>query len=257
MNSNSSVGAGSLSAILSGITEASLGKENCQSRESSKWCQSRSRYSRGSNSHFCRKGLRRVVTARSCRCGWTNEGQPVSLHFVQGIAALSHVSGSTRASEFNYCRSRRQEFGSRTTSARIRSQSGCFLCGQSRTSKYLLPRISPLNRPRSRNRKTATESIPGTCARFSRGCTQSRLNAFRFRYSNCFLLSADSREWNSYFFTSSTWRESSTDSRRDIRSRLLSNPYSRFAKGQIDLVNSAQVGFAKASNSNQLTGVTA
>jgi hypothetical protein len=37
---------------------------------------------------------------------------------------------------------------------------------------------------------------------------------------------------------------------------LFSNPYSRFAKGQIDLANSSQVGFAKFRISNQLTGVT-
>jgi hypothetical protein len=256
MSLDSTAAAGTLTQIFPAVMEASLGKENCQSREGGKWRQSRPGYSRSGDSHLCRKGLRRVFTAGSCRCGWANEGQPLSLHFLQGIAALSHVSGSPRASEFNYFRSRRQELGSRTTAARIRSQSGRLLCGQSGTSKYLLPRISPLNGSGSRNRKRATERISGACTQFGRGCAQSWINAFRFRYSNYFLFPADSRERYSYFFTSTTWRESSADSRPDRRSRLLSNPYSRFAKGQIDLANSAQVGFAKFSNSNQLTGAT-
>lgn len=256
MTIDSTAVADTLTTIFPAVMEASLGKEDCQSREGSKWRQPRSGYSRSGDSHLCRKGICRVFAARSCRFSWVNEGQSVSLHFFQGIAALSDVSGSPRASEFNYCRSRRQELGSRRTAARIRSQSGRLLCDQSGASKYLLPRISPLNGPRLRNRKTATEGIPGTCARFDRGRTQSWFNTTRDRYSNCFLLLADSCKRYSYFLTSSTRSKSSTNSRRDLRSSLFSNPYSRFAKGQIDLANSAQPGFAKFRVSNQLTGVT-
>ena len=256
MTIDSTAVADTLTIIFPAVMEAPLGKEDCQSRECGKWRQPSSGYSRSGDSNLCRKGICRVFAARSCRFSWVNEGQSVSLHFLQGIAALSHFSGSPRASEFNYLRSRRQELGSRTTAARIRSQSGRLLCGQSGTSKYLLPRLSPLNGSGSRNRKRATEVISGSCTQFDRGCAQGWINAFRFRYSNYFLFPADSCKRYSYFFTSTTWRESSADSRPDRRSRLLSNPYSRFAKGQIDLANSAQVGFAKFSNSNQLTGAT-
>jgi len=256
MTIDSTVVADTLTTIFPAVMEASLGKEDCQSREGGKWRQPRSGYSRSGDSYLCRKGLRRVFTTRGSRFSWANEGQPVSLHLFQGIAALSDVSGSPRASEFNYCRSRRQEFGSRRTFTRIRSQFGRFLCNQSGASQYLLPRISPLDGPRLRNRKTATESIPGVCAWFDRGRSQSWINATRSRYSNCFLLLADSCKRYSYFLTSSTRSKSSTNSRRDLRSSLFGNPYSRFAKGQIDLANSAQAGFAKFRVSNQLTGVT-
>jgi len=256
MTIDSTAGADTLTTIFPAVMEAPLGKENCQSRESGQWRQSRSGYSRSGDSHLCRKGLRRVFTTRGSRFSWVNEGQPVSLHFLKGIVALSHVSGSPRASEFNYCRSRRQEFGARRTLARIRTQFGSFLRDQSGTSKYLFPGISPFNWQRSRNSKAATERFPGICAWFDRGCTQSWINTTRFRYSNRFLLLADSCKRYSYFLTSSAWSKSSTNSRRDFRSSLFSNPYSRFAKGQIDLANSSQVGFAKFRVSNQLTGAT-
>ena len=127
MTIDSTAGADTLTTLFPAVMEAPLGKENCQSRESGQWRQSRSGYSRSGDSHLCRKGLRRVFTTRGSRFSWVNEGQPVSLHFLKGIVALSHVSGSPRASEFNYYRSRRQEFSSRGTLTRIRTQFGSFL----------------------------------------------------------------------------------------------------------------------------------
>lgn len=256
MTIDSTALADTLTTVFSAVMEASLGKENCQSREGICRCQSRSRHSRSGDSHLCRKGICGFIPPRSSRCCWVNEGQSLSLHFLEGITAISHVSGSPRASELNHCRSRRQKIGSRITSARIRTQFGSLLCHQSGTSKYLLPRISPLNGQRSRNSKRSTESIPSIRAWLDRRRIQSWLNATRSRYSNSFLLFVDGSKRYSYFLTSSTRSKSSTDGRRDLRSSLLSNPYSRFAKGQIDLANSAQVGFAKFRISNQLTGVT-
>lgn len=255
MTIDSTTVADTLTTIFPAVMEASLGKENCQSREGGKWRQSRSGYSRSGNSHLCRKGICGFFPPRSSRCRGINEGQPLSLHFLEGIAALSNVSGSPRASELNNCRSRRQEIRSRSTPARIRSQFGSVLCNQSGASKYLLPRITPLNGQGSRNRERAAESISRTCARLDRGRTQSWLNAIRSRYSNSFLFLVDGSKWNPYFSTSSTWSKSSTNSRRDLRSSLFSNTYSRFAKGQIDLANTSQVEFAKFRISNQLTGV--
>ena len=256
MTLDSTAGADTLTTIFPAVMEAPLGKEDCQSRESGQWRQSRSGYSRSSDSYLCRKGLRRVFTSGSCRFGWSNEGQPISLHFFQGIAALSDVSGSPRTSEFDYHRSRCQEFGTRGTLTRIRSQPGSFLCDKPRTSKHLLPRISPFNGQRSRNGKATAERISGICARFDRGRPQSWINPTRYRYSNRYLLLADSCKRYSHFLTSSTWGKSRTNRRRNFRSSLFSNPYSRFAKGKIDLANSSQVGFAKFRVSNQLTGVT-
>ena len=255
MTLDSTAGADTLTTIFPAVMEAPLGKEDCQSRESGQWRQSRSGYSRSSDSHICRKGIRRFFTTRGGRFGWVNEGQPVSLHFLEGIVALSDVSGSPRASEFDYHRSRCQEFGTRGTIARICSQLGRLLRDQSGTSKYLFPRISPSNGQRSRNRKAAAERFPGICAWADRGRSQSWINPNRFRYSNRYLLLADSCKRNPYFSTSSTWSKSSTNSRRDLRSSLFSNTYSRFAKGQIDLANTSQVEFAKFRISNQLTGV--
>ena len=256
MTIDSTAAADTLATIFPAITEASVGKEGGQSRKSGKWRQSRSGYSRSGDSYLCRKGLCRVFSSGSCRFGWANEGQPVSLHFFQGIAALSDVSGSPRTSEFDYHRSRCQEFGTRGTLTRIRSQLGRFLCFKSGTGKYLLPRISPFNGQRSRDGKAAAERISGACARFDRGRTQSWINPTRYRYSNRYLLLADSCKRYSHFLTSSTWGKSRTNRRRDLRSSLFSNPYSRFAKGKIDLANSSQVGFAKFRVRNQLTGVT-
>ena len=255
MTIDSTVVADTLTTTFPAVLEASLGKENCQSREGICRCQSRSGYSRSGDSHICRKGLCGVLIARSCRFSRVNEGQSLSLHILEGIAALSHVSGSPRASEPNYCRSRRQEIRSRSTPARIHSKLGSLLRNQSGASKYLLPRISPPYGQGPRNSKRATEGIPSTCARFDRGRVQGWSNANRFRYSNSYLLFVDRSKWNSHFSAGSTWGKGSTDGRRDIRSSLLSNPDSRCAKGKIDLANSAQVGFAKLRTSNQLTGV--
>lgn len=255
MTIDSTVVADTLTTTFSDVLEASLGKEDCQSREGICRCQSRSGYSRSGYSHICRKGLCGVLIARSCRFSGVNERQPLSLHILEGIAALSHVSRSPRASELNYCRSRRQEIRSRSTPARIRSKLGSLLRNQSGASKYLLPRISPPYGQGSRNSKRATEGIPSTCARFDRGRTQSWINTTRSRYSNRYLLLADSCKRYSHFLTSSTWDKSRTNRRRDLRSSLFSNPDSRFAKGEIDLANSAQVVFAKLRTSNQLTGV--
>jgi hypothetical protein len=256
MTIDSTVGADTLTIIFTDTMEASLGKEDRQSREGGKCRQSRSRYSRSGDSYLCRKGLCRVFTTGSCRFSWANEGQPVSLHFFQGIAALSDVSGSPRTSEFDYHRSRCQEFGTRGTFARICSQLGRLLRDQSGTSKYLFPRISPSNGQRSRNRKAAAERFPGICAWADRGRSQSWINPTRSRYSNRFILLANSCKRYSYFLTSSARSKSSTNSRRNFRSSLFFNPYSRFAKGQVNLANSSQFGFAKFRVSNQLTGVT-
>jgi len=256
MTLDSTAGADTLTTIFPAVMEAPIGKEDCQSRESGQWRQSRSGYSRSSDSHLCRKGIRRFFTTRGGRFGWVNEGQPVSLHFLQGIVALSDVSGSPRASEFDYHRSRCQEFGPRGTFARICSQLGRLLRDQSGTSKYLFPRISPSNGQRSRNSQRTAEGLSGACAWANRGRTQSWINPTRYRYSNRFILLADSCKRYSYFLTSSTWSKSGTNSRRDIRSSLFSNPYSRFAKGKVNLANSSQVGLAKFRVSNQLTGVT-
>ena len=256
MTIDSTAVADTLSTVFSAVMEASLGKENCQSREGICRCQSRSRHSRSGDSHLCRKGICGFIPPRSSRCCWVNEGQSLSLHFLEGITAISHVSGSPRASELNYFRSRRQKVRSRITPARIRSQFGSLLCHQSGTSKYLFPRVTPLNGQRSRKSQRTTEGISRTCTRLDRGRAPGWFNPKRSRYSNSYLLPVDGSKRNPHFSAGSTWSKSSTNSRRDLRSSLFSNPYSRFAKGQIDLANSSQVGFAKFRISNQLTGVT-
>lgn len=251
--------AGTLTTIFPVVIGASLGKENCQSREereSSQWRQSRSGHSGSRDPHLCRKGLCRSITSRSGRCSWPNEGKSLPLHLFQGITSLSHVSGSARTSKHNYCYCRWSEVRSGEPVARIRTQSGDFLRGQSGTSKHLFPRTSTLNWKRSRDSKGSAARFSCVCSLSNRGCLQSRTNAPRLGYSDRNILFTNCSKWNSYLLTSSRWREGRTNCGRNIGPSLCRDSHARLTKGKIDLANSEKIGLANLANSNQLTGVT-